>query len=272
MELFRSFIEIMNPHFSNRFFFGLLFFVYWLVLAVGGTAQASEIGAARVVKVEGLAFVLDGLAGERVSLRAGDSVGSGATLVTEAKSRLVLLFSNGAAMTLGPLTAMNIEEYLHEGTVRQLRDPNPSTTSLFLEYGEVSGNVEGLDSRSEFNVRTPLGTAGIRGTTFRISFDSSTSVLTISNAQGSVEWVADGVTTPITGGQQLIITASRQADGSWEVLQVVSSGIEPGEVRVIVQSLIDGITARVTGTLREGQLAPYLLSPGAETIRISPSR
>lgn len=262
----------MNPQYSKRFFFGPLFFLYLFFLAVGGTAQASETGAARVVKVEGVAFVLDGSAGERVSLRAGDSVGSGATLVTEAKSRLVLLFSNGAAMTLGPLTAMNIEEYLHEGTVRQLRDPNPSTTSLFLEYGEVSGNVEGLDSRSGFNVRTPLGTAGIRGTTFKISFDPSTSLLTISNVQGSVEWVVDGVATSVTNGQQLIITASREVDGTWEVLQVVSSGIEPEEVRVIVQSLIAGITARMTGTLREGQSAPYLLSPGAETIRISPSR
>lgn len=262
----------MNIQARKIFLLAPAFWVFLLVVAVGSSLQASESGVARVVKVEGGAFVVDEAAGQRVGLSVGDSVGLGATLVTEAKSRLVLLFSNGAAMTLGPLTSMNIEEYLHEGTVRQLTDPNPSTTSLFLEYGEIFGNIEGLDARSDFTVRTALGTAGIRGTTFRISFDPATSILIISNVKGSVEWVADGVTTPIVGGRELIMTGAIRPDGNWEVLEVVASGIESADVRLIVGGLIEAITARVDGSFPGRQATPPFLPPGADTIRISPSR
>src|SRR5690606_2855194 len=49
-------------------------------------------------------------------------------------------------------------------------EPSPSQTELNLAFGEIVGNVKKLKSTSNYSVKTPVGAAGIRGTTFRIVF------------------------------------------------------------------------------------------------------
>lgn len=176
-------------------------------------------------------------------------------------------------MTLGPLTSMNIEEYLHEGAGAKPTNPNPSTASLFLEYGEVLGNIEGLDSRSQFNVRTPLGTAGIRGTTFRISYTADGAIVIVSNIQGTVEWiVGNAPVIDVADGQNLTVTGSIGANGAVEIIETVFSGMDQAEVREVVRGLVEAISSRLNESLPQGNSVPGLLPHQHESHRISPSR
>ncbi|MEX2381885.1 MAG: FecR domain-containing protein [Opitutales bacterium] len=262
----------MKHLFFRQLSFGFSLSLLLFFLAPNASAQSPEIGAARVVKVEGSAFALPMDSEERVALQEGDSVQQRTTLVTGGKSRLVLLFSNGAAMTLGPDTSMSIEEYLHGESGSKKAEPNPSSLHLFLEYGETAGNVEALDESSDFTVRTPLGTAGIRGTTFRFSFDAEKVVLVVSNVDGTVEWGVGDDLISILAGRELTITGLIGDDGSIEILDISHSGIAATEIRRIVQSLAEPIFLRVRGDTPDSRL-PFPLTPsGDDRIIISPSR
>lgn len=252
--------------------FGFSLFLFFLG-AADASAQTPELGTARVVKVEGTAFATKADSEERVALRGGDSVHRKTTLVTEAKSRLVLLFSNGAAMTLGPDTTMTIEEYLQEAPESRKADPGPSSTHLFLEYGEITGNVEGLDARSDFEVKTPLGTAGIRGTTFQVTFDAVNVILVVGNIDGTVEWFQDEELIEILAGQQLTIRGVIRDDGVAEVRGVSTSAIASAEVRRVVRSLMEAIFLRVNEGRPEGRLLlPFTPYDDRNRVIISPSQ
>lgn len=253
---------------SLAFGFALLFFFLGAVVA---SAQIPELGTARVVKVEGSAFAMKVDSEERVTLRSGDSVARKTKLVTEGSSRLVLLFSNGAAMTLGPNTSMTIEEYLQEGPESRKADPGPSSTHLFLEYGETSGNVEGLDAKSDFEVKTPLGTAGIRGTTFEVSFDAVNVILTVGNVDGTVEWALDDELVKILAGEQLTIRGRILDDGSVVIRGMSTSKIGSADVRRIVGSLLDAIFLRTNGGIPDGRAIPPVAPYNRDRIIISPS-
>lgn len=250
--------------------FGFALIVFFLGVR-GVEAQTPEIGTARVVKVEGTAFAVKADSEERVALRSGDSVLRKTKLVTEGSSRLVLLFSNGAAMTLGPNTSMTIEEYLQEGPESRKADPGPSSTQLFLEYGETTGNVEGLDAKSDFAVRTPLGTAGIRGTTFQVSFDALNVVLVIGNVDGSVEWSLDNELVQILAGEKLTIRGRIREDGTVVIRGISTSPIISADIRRIVGSLLEAIYLRVNGGIPDDRSLPPLAPYDRDRIIISPS-
>ena len=78
------------------------------------------------------------------------------------------------------------------------QEPGTSTTKLNLSKGELVGKVVHLnvDKGSEFTVQTPVGAAGIRGTTFRIIFrpgPDGKAFFSVTTADGRV--VFTGITS-----------------------------------------------------------------------------
>ena len=96
-------------------------------------------------------------------------VTEGWTIVTDAGARASLLFSNGSSVTINENTSVAVAEFFQtrhsSRTVSTLSsEPSTSTTTLRLDYGELIGSTKSLRQGSKFEVQTPVGIAGIRGT------------------------------------------------------------------------------------------------------------
>ena len=79
--------------------------------------------------------------------------------------------SNGTVSTIKSNSTVNIKEFTQEKfdpTKKKLSEmkgePSSSKTEIDLEMGDMILDVKKLNKRSSFNVQSPVGTAGIRGT------------------------------------------------------------------------------------------------------------
>ncbi|MEX2044354.1 MAG: FecR domain-containing protein [Opitutus sp.] len=203
----------------KRFLSWLCFFALAAVIPLHAqttTAAPAAMppGMVLVAKVSGTVTML--LQGVQTPIKVDDRIPQTATVITgqDAASSVVLVFSNGATTQLGSDTELVIEEYLQDpfaSTVRvadMVEEPSVSRTKLKLNRGELVGNVKKLQhSRgSSFTVQTPVGAAGIRGTTFRIVFRPSgtgQAFFQLSTADGNVgfsQGQGGGGTDPGAGG------------------------------------------------------------------------
>ncbi len=146
-------------------------------VALAQVAGGLKPGSVLVARVAGTVQMVDKDGTVTPKLERGMQVKESATIKTLGASSVVLVFSNGATTQLGADTELVLEQYLQgefTGEVSPSKiteEPSVSKTRLFLNRGELIGNVKKLRKPdSEFEVRTPVGAAGIRGTTFRIVF------------------------------------------------------------------------------------------------------
>jgi hypothetical protein len=131
----------------------------------------------------------------------------------------VLVFSNGATVSLGPDTRLSIDKFLQDPFSQSVKieelstEPPGSTsvTSLKLVRGEMVSNVKKLNKAggSTFTVQTPVGAAGIRGTTFEIFFKpgEDTASFGLRMVEGVIElgFGGRGRTVMVEGGKQVIM-------------------------------------------------------------------
>jgi hypothetical protein len=168
-------------------------------------------GMVLVAKVSGTVTML--YQGVQTAVNVDDRIPQAATVITgqEAESSVVLVFSNGATTQLGMDTELIIQEFLQDPFASTIRvaelaeEPSASRTNLRLNRGELVGNVKRLQhSRgSSFTVHTPVGAAGIRGTTFRIVFRPSgtgQAFFQLSTAEGNIAFSQGVGTDPGVGG------------------------------------------------------------------------
>lgn len=171
----------MHNRFLSWFFVcASLAFLSLRAQSPGASSSPGSIagGAEQVLAARVTGAVQVTLNGQTLPLRTGDRVPQSAKIVTSTTSSVVLVFSNGATTQLGSDTELIIEEFLQDpfaSTVRVAElseEPSRSRTRLSLNRGELVGNVKKLKHAegSSFTINTPVGAAGIRGTTFRIVF------------------------------------------------------------------------------------------------------
>jgi len=119
----------------------------------------------------------------------------------DGRSSVVLVFSTGTTVHLRHGSVLDIEEFQQEpwsgkAEVSLLEsEPSSSQTRLNLVKGELLGKVTKLrkDGSSTMQVRTPVGVAGIRGTTFHIIFRPDPQrpgyyIFHLATAEGRVEF------------------------------------------------------------------------------------
>lgn len=182
-------------------------------------AQARIKGTIVVARVVGHVDAVSNTDGQTRTLHEGDKIFEQTTVVTAAGSSAILAFSNGATVDVAAGTTLNIETFEQDPFADDVklseikREPTTSTTRLNLTKGELVGKVVHLniDRGSEFTVQTPVGAAGIRGTTFQITFNPSgpdgRSFFTITTQDGTV--VFTGVTVNpvnVPAGKQVVVT------------------------------------------------------------------
>ncbi|MGF1451715.1 MAG: FecR domain-containing protein [Opitutales bacterium] len=150
-------------------------------------------GTVKAFMVRGEVRLVNNATGRSTPLMRGQEFPDGFTVVTSRGSTALLLFSNGASINLGPDSRLNVSEFLQQsynpslGSYATLdADPSLSRTELRLDYGELTGEVRELREESNFDVNTPTGAAGIRGTLFTVTHDTVSGVTTVTNIRGGV--------------------------------------------------------------------------------------
>ena len=139
---------------------------------------AAVEGRIRVIKVEGatVEVMANGLP---IQIQTGTILKQGSQIKTGKDGVVDLMFDNGAVLEITPNTEFLIKNFEREAfdptgvDYRTMQgEPTRSKTILKVNFGAVLAGVKKLKSTSEFNVSTPVGSAGIRGTSFFVHFDS----------------------------------------------------------------------------------------------------
>lgn len=263
--------------FALRFLFGL---IVASALALTGWAQTKP-GAIKAVKVQGEVFKLTP-DGQSTKLAEGALLTESDTVVTGKASSVVLVFMNGSSIKLAADSKLAIAEFkmdpLDESiNVAQLvKEPSVSKTKLDLAYGEMVGDVKHLnrDGGSTFEIKTPVGAAGIRGTTFRIVFrpsgDGKAFNFTLSTAEGVVLFqgsgqAGSGVNVP--KDKEVVVTAQVDPTTNQVTSLQVSDvqPISPAIIQIITDAINNSITpatGSVNFTISE-QTAPAKVPAGS---------
>jgi hypothetical protein len=172
-------------------------------------------------------------------LTDGAKISQGSIVTTGKGSSVVLIFSNGATLSLGTDSALDIETFTQDpfksaisGTMTA--EPTTSTTKLNLTKGELVSKVAKLNTSrgSTFNVATPVGAAGIRGTVFRIVYrpdGAGHATFSLVTLEGRVVvTLAKGVVTAppveVTAGKEVAVTVDVKVDASGGLVVVLPSG------------------------------------------------
>jgi hypothetical protein len=230
--------------------FALAAFVSRSALAQAPSAPEMPPGVVLVARIVGTVQMTHN--DTTTALRVDDRIPQAARVNTGPASSVVLVFSNGATTQLGEDTEMVLEEFLQDpfGATIQVatltEEPSTSRTRLGLNRGEIVGQVKRLrhDRGSSFIVQTPVGAAGIRGTTFRIVFrptGTGQAFFQLSTVEGNVVFqppgTADpGVPTPAPGADPTAAAAAPgvSVTGGQEVTITVTVAVNAASGQVVV--------------------------------------
>ena len=145
-----------------------------LLTSILWSQQSDPKGAIIIAALEGEVSVLNNLTQIPVpkdQIKAGGLIFDGHTVKTGPAGKIILLMSNGTVSTIKSNSSLNIKQFTQEKfdpgkkKLSEMKgEPSSSNTIMNLEMGDMILDVKKLDKGSNFNVESPVGTAGIRGT------------------------------------------------------------------------------------------------------------
>ncbi|MBX3703296.1 MAG: FecR domain-containing protein [Steroidobacteraceae bacterium] len=145
------------------------------VTAAFALALAFAAGAAAAKEAGKALFVAGSVALERappVALAQGDAVQAGDTVATGDKSRAQILMNDGARVALRANSRWRVDEFALPATVgaatqaTAVQAQGVSVTTLLKGGFRSSTGAIGKEGAGTYEVRTPIGTLGIRGTDY----------------------------------------------------------------------------------------------------------
>ena len=189
-----------------------------LTAAFSFSLEAAVVeGGVRVMKKEGTSVEVH-LNGAPIEVHIGSILKQGTKIRTGKDGTLDLMFDNGAVLEIKPNTDFVIEKFEREAfdtsTVNyktMVSEPSPSVTKLKVDAGAVLVGVKKLQSQSQFHVATPVGSAGIRGTSFFVKYDKQKrgEGMLVGVTEGKVEIATpQGATQPVRAGEAYGITSN----------------------------------------------------------------
>lgn len=145
------------------------------VLSAVSSEAAVQHNKATVRAVRGTASYSADKGSTWKKLSVNTSIGENSVIRTATGSTVDLfLGDNGPVVRVTEDTTMGFDKLTSENTgVEKVIE-----TQLDLKNGRILGNVKKLAAASKYEVKTPLGVAGIRGTEYDISADGTVTVVT----------------------------------------------------------------------------------------------
>jgi hypothetical protein len=177
----------------------------------GENKSSRVFGNVRVIKVMGRTANKINREGKASPIKNGEFLRQGVKIFTGSEGNVILLFDNGSTVQLAPETEISIDQFIQDSFEAKAVDykkldvePSKSSTRLTVESGTIFTNVKKLRTGSTFQVSTPVGSMGIRGTGFFIRSllgDGGASVsFGVSNGQVQFTTVS-GATQTVRAGQ-----------------------------------------------------------------------
>ena len=170
-----------------------------------------NLGNVCVLKVEGgkVEFVYS--TGAISNLKQGMFIQQGSKIVTDKNETVDLVFENGSVLQIKPDTEFYIDQFEqapfdHRGFTyyKPSNEPASSQIKLSVAEGTIEVDVAKLKKESRYQVFTPLGSAGIRGTSFFLSSQkgNQNAPVSIGVAEGRVQFTtAAGDSRSVSAGQ-----------------------------------------------------------------------
>ncbi len=207
-------------------------------------------GAIIIASMEGQITVTNNKSGKDLpsdQVKVGGLLFDGHTVKTGTGSKIVLLFSSGTITTLKEGSVLNIKKFVQQnfdpkiaGKLSARKDePSPSETVIDLSLGDMVVDVKKLKKESSFNIDSPVGTAGIRGTIPRMKvvklpgggFNQTTQML-----KGKISYMPKGGGRPTLLGPGQSLAAGISAAGGMLPMQI---GRVPSSVMKAIQAEVD---------------------------------
>jgi hypothetical protein len=209
--------------------------------------------------------------------KVGQFLGASSVIKTASDGTVDLfLGDNGPVVRVTPDSSMGIDKLDLDNTgIEKVIE-----TQLDLRNGRILGSVKKMAAASKYEVKTPVGVAGIRGTEYSIDARGKVSIVTGSAV---VVYVIDGVilapvnvgagqtvTPPASGGKQPEIGPSTEARMEGDLLRGVSTS-DSGPIVVVIdnnQRVEAGINGNVItgGQPPIGPEGPGTLAPSPEPL------
>ena len=178
---------------------------------------------------------------EFIPLASGTALPQGATIKTGDASLVAIVFSNGAVATITEGSEVEITKFEQEvfsGPLPVGAEPSVSNTEIKIVNGAVTSKVAKLKTGSSYVVKSPVGAAGVRGTTFRVEYNSTTRAYAVLTLEGEV------VATGNANGQDYTVRANQGTDGS-SLFNLTTAQIR--QIENAVNAAIDNNTGTPTG-------------------------
>ncbi len=211
------------------------------------TTSTRVIGRIIAVKVVGNVTVTDVRAPMQPrKLVENGEVTEGQIINTGEDSRVLLVFSNGATVNLAAKSTLSIDEFLQDPFAQPVKvselvdEPTTSITKLNLMRGELMSNVKHLrrEKGSVFSVQTPVGAAGIRGTTFQILYRPAVNVaafaLRMVEGKIALDFGARSRAVDVEKDQQVVLDAI-PLDAAGRILSLPAN-ITPTEIPASIKA------------------------------------
>jgi hypothetical protein len=192
------------------------------------TQAAPEQNKAVVRAVRGSANYSTDRGANWRTLKVGTSLNQNSVVRTAPGSTVDLYMNeNGPAVRITENTTLGIDRL----TIDRTGVDNVIETQLDLRNGRILGNVRKLAAASKYEVKTPQGVAGIRGTRYDISADGTVRVI---EGQVVVVYIVNGVASTATVNAGQMSRPPVQGGG-----QVDVSPIPPTDITVVTSNLND---------------------------------
>lgn len=221
------------------------------ILLLSATADAQTTGVITMKNVRGGVTLSGAQAG---SGSEGRVITQGTVVQTSASGSVVLVFSNGTTVSLGPNSRLDISRFTQQsrpsGNLARFREePSASNTLLRLDYGDLTGDSVRLKRASTFRIETPVGSAAIRGTTFRITLrrqaDGSFRAQ-FQTATGEVQYIPlSGATGQMIGSQQeVVVEATSDSSGAISITGVTAGTLSAAAISAIQAEVNSSTSAK----------------------------
>lgn len=182
--------------------------------------EGMSSGVARVLKIEGGDAAAIDPAGKREALEVGDFLQEGSSVFTGPDTKVDLLFENGTAIRIESGSEFSLDRLMTSPFDADAIDypsledePGSSNTLVGVPSGTILFDVAKLKKNSSFQISTPVGIAGIRGTAgfVRSTPGGSTTPVSFGLATGSAEFTApNGNSRPVGPGESFEVGGQRQ--------------------------------------------------------------
>jgi len=224
-------------------------------------AQAANLapGAYSAGSVKGdVSYKLAGSA-QYQPLAAGVALPQGATIKTGANSTVLVVFGSGSTAVIDSNSEVEITKFVQDvfsGPVPVDSEPAISETEIKIIDGAITAKVAKLKKGSSFNVNSPVGAAGVRGTVFKYSYSSAKGEATLQVTEGGVLFIEKGgKSTLAEAGKKVKVTFTKDAAGNVVSATLDLSDLTVDEAAAVTAAVGSVVTANnATATVTPGQI------------------